>query len=69
VVFQEISGIFSRLLISPAEFGYVTKASAPHVLVEAVHAVAAGRAYLSPEPAQKLYNARPFGSGVNECVR
>jgi DNA-binding NarL/FixJ family response regulator len=32
----------------------VTKASAPHVLVEAVHAVAAGKKYLSPELAQKL---------------
>ena len=28
--------------------------SAPHVLVEAVHAVAAGKKYLSPELAQKL---------------
>jgi DNA-binding NarL/FixJ family response regulator len=28
-------------------FGYVTKASAPTVLVEAIHAVAAGKRYLS----------------------
>jgi DNA-binding NarL/FixJ family response regulator len=32
----------------------VTKASAPHVLVDAIHAVAAGRKYLSPELVQKL---------------
>ncbi len=34
--------------------GYVTKASAPNVLVEAVHAVAAGGKYLSPDIAQVL---------------
>jgi DNA-binding NarL/FixJ family response regulator len=34
--------------------GYVTKASAPNVLVEAVHAVAEGRKYLSPDIAQAL---------------
>jgi DNA-binding NarL/FixJ family response regulator len=33
---------------------YVTKASAPHVLVEAIHAVAAGRKYLSADVAQRL---------------
>ncbi len=34
--------------------GYVTKASAPNVLVEAVHAVAGGRKYLSPDIAHEL---------------
>ncbi len=34
--------------------GYVTKASAPNVLVEAVHAVAEGRKYLSADVAQAL---------------
>lgn len=34
--------------------GYVTKASAPNVLVEAVHAVAEGRKYFSPDIAQEL---------------
>ncbi|MGA8271011.1 MAG: response regulator transcription factor, partial [Candidatus Sulfotelmatobacter sp.] len=35
-------------------FGYVTKASAPNVLVEAINTVASGKKYLSPEIAQKL---------------
>jgi DNA-binding NarL/FixJ family response regulator len=34
--------------------GYVTKASAPSVLVEAVHAVAEGRKYFSPDIAHEL---------------
>jgi two-component system invasion response regulator UvrY len=34
--------------------GYVTKASAPHVLVEAVDAVASGKRYLSHDVAQTL---------------
>ena len=46
--------IFATRSLQAGAFGYVTKASAPHVLVEAVHAVAAGRKYLSPEMAQKL---------------
>ena len=50
--FLEIRGV-TRALQGGA-CGYVTEASAPHVLVEAVHAVAAGQKYLSPEPAQKL---------------
>jgi two-component system, NarL family, invasion response regulator UvrY len=43
----------SRALLAGAA-GYVTKASAPSVLVEAVHAVASGRRYLSPDIAQRL---------------
>jgi two-component system invasion response regulator UvrY len=46
--------IFARRALQAGAFGYVTKASAPHVLVDAVHAVAAGKKYLSPEMAQKL---------------
>ena len=46
--------IFATRALQGGAFGYVTKASAPHVLVEAIHAVAAGRKYLSPEMAQKL---------------
>lgn len=46
--------IFATRALQAGAFGYVTKASAPHVLVEAIHAVAAGRKYLSPEMAQKL---------------
>jgi DNA-binding NarL/FixJ family response regulator len=43
----------SRALQAGAK-GYVTKASAPEVLVEAVRSVAAGRVYLSQDVAQQL---------------
>lgn len=43
----------SRVLQAGA-FGYVTKASAPEVLVEAVRAVAQGRPYISHDMAQVL---------------
>ncbi|HEY7759692.1 MAG TPA: response regulator transcription factor [Burkholderiales bacterium] len=43
----------SRALEAGAK-GYVTKASAPEVLVEAVRAVAGGRVYLSQDVAQQL---------------
>jgi two-component system, NarL family, invasion response regulator UvrY len=46
--------IFARRALQAGAFGYVTKASAPNVLVEAVHAVAAGTKYLSADIARKL---------------
>src|SRR5271170_2835340 len=46
--------IFAKRALQAGAFGYVTKASAPTVLVEAIHAVAVGKKYLSPEIAQKL---------------
>jgi len=46
--------IFARRALQAGAFGYVTKASAPNVLVEAIHSVAVGRKFLSPEVAQKL---------------
>ena len=46
--------IFAKRALQAGAFGYVTKASAPTVLVEAIHAVASGKRYLSPEIAQKL---------------
>ncbi len=46
--------IFARRALQAGAFGYVTKASAPNVLVEAIHSVAAGKKYLSPEMAQRL---------------
>ena len=46
--------IFAKRALQAGAFGYVTKASAPNVLVDAIHSVAAGRRYLSPEVAQKL---------------
>jgi two-component system, NarL family, invasion response regulator UvrY len=46
--------IFAKRALQAGAFGYVTKASAPNVLVEAIHAVACGKKYLSLEIAQKL---------------
>jgi two-component system invasion response regulator UvrY len=46
--------IFAKRALQSGAFGYVTKASAPNVLVEAVHSVASGKKYLSAEIAQKL---------------
>ena len=46
--------IFVRRALETGAAGYLTKASAPRVLVEAVDAVAAGRRFLSPDVAQSL---------------
>jgi DNA-binding NarL/FixJ family response regulator len=46
--------IFARRALEAGAFGYVSKSSAPTVLVQAIHAVASGQKYLSPEIAQKL---------------
>lgn len=46
--------IFVRRALDAGAVGYVTKASAPKVLVEAVAAVAAGRRYLSQDVARAL---------------
>src|SRR6202167_4575991 len=53
--------IFARRALQAGAFGYVTKASAPNVLVDAINTVAAGKKYLSPEVAQKL--------ALNEFIR
>jgi two-component system, NarL family, invasion response regulator UvrY len=46
--------IFVRRALQAGAFGYVTKASAPNVMVQAIHAIAGGKKYLSPEIAQNL---------------
>jgi two-component system, NarL family, invasion response regulator UvrY len=46
--------IFAHRALQAGALGYVTKASAPHVLVEAVHAIARGKRYLSTQIAQEL---------------
>jgi two-component system, NarL family, invasion response regulator UvrY len=46
--------IFVRRALQAGAFGYITKASAPDVLVQAVHTIAGGKKYLSLEIAQKL---------------
>lgn len=46
--------IFANRALQAGACGYVTKASAPNVLVEAVHAIARGKRYISAEIAQEL---------------
>lgn len=46
--------IFARRALQAGAFGYVTKASAPSILVEAVHTVARGAKYLSANLAQAV---------------
>jgi two-component system invasion response regulator UvrY len=46
--------VFARRALAAGATGYVTKSSAPRVLVEAVEALAAGKRYLSPDVAQNL---------------
>jgi two-component system, NarL family, invasion response regulator UvrY len=46
--------IFAKRALQAGAYGYVTKASAPNVLVEAVHSVASGQKYLSAEIAHTL---------------
>jgi DNA-binding NarL/FixJ family response regulator len=45
---------FAQQTLRAGACGYVTKTSAPDVLVEAVRAITAGRTFLSPDMAQKL---------------
>lgn len=47
-------GIYADRALKGGASGYVTKASPPSVLVEAVHAVAGGKPFLSADIAQKL---------------
>lgn len=46
--------IFVRRALDAGAAGYLTKASAPHLLIEAVDAVACGQRYLSPDVAGTL---------------
>jgi two-component system invasion response regulator UvrY len=46
--------IFANRALQAGACGYVTKASAPNVLVEAVHVVARGKKYISADIAQEL---------------
>jgi DNA-binding NarL/FixJ family response regulator len=57
--------IFATRALQAGAFGYVTKASAPQTLVEAVHSVAAGKKYLSAEMASKLA-LRDYGGAPGE---
>jgi two-component system invasion response regulator UvrY len=55
--------IFATRAFQAGALGYVTKASAPDVLVEAVRSVAAGRRYISADMAQALA-LQSVGGGV-----
>jgi DNA-binding NarL/FixJ family response regulator len=46
--------IFASRALQAGAFGYLTKASAPEALVQAVHSIADGRKYVSADIAQKL---------------
>jgi two-component system, NarL family, invasion response regulator UvrY len=46
--------IFVKRALQSGAYGYVTKASAPNVLVEAVLSIARGKKYLSPEVAHTM---------------
>jgi two-component system, NarL family, invasion response regulator UvrY len=54
--------VFATRALQAGAFGYVTKASAPNVLVEAVLSIARGKKYLSPEIAQKVALREGTGS-------
>ncbi len=56
--------IFVRRAMDAGAAGYVTKASAPRVLVDAIHAVAAGKRYLSHDVAQALALGRSDADGT-----
>lgn len=60
--------IFAAHALAAGAFGYVTKASAPEVLVQAVHSVARGKKYLSPEIAQKLALREFAAEGAQELT-
>jgi DNA-binding NarL/FixJ family response regulator len=51
-------GIFAERAFQAGARGYVTKQSAPEILVEAVRQVHAGRSFLSPDMAQRLVLGR-----------
>ncbi|HDR9487003.1 TPA: response regulator transcription factor [Burkholderia aenigmatica] len=55
--------MFVRRSLAAGALGYVTKASAPDVLVDAVRTVARGRRFLSPDVAQALHASDAFQGG------
>ena len=57
--------VFARRALASGASGYVTKSSAPHVLVEAVETLAAGKRYLSPDVAQILALHPPGDDAAN----
>ncbi|GIX29298.1 MAG: DNA-binding response regulator [Burkholderiales bacterium] len=58
------SEAFALQALKSGALGYLTKASAPEVIVSAVHAVAQGRRYLGPDVAQRI--ALYAATGAND---
>jgi len=56
--------IYASRAFEAGALGYLSKSSAPELLVEAVRAVAAGRRYVSPDVAQAMAAADTGGGGV-----
>lgn len=46
--------IFAKRALSAGALGYITKSSAPEIMLEAVHAIAGGQRYLDPHVAQRI---------------
>jgi len=59
--------IFPARALEAGAHGYVTKASAPDVLVQAIHAVSRGECYLSPDMAKAMtaYSSSRIQSAVH----
>ncbi|HYM27051.1 MAG TPA: response regulator transcription factor [Steroidobacteraceae bacterium] len=56
--------IYASRAFEAGALGYLSKSSAPELLVEAVRAVAAGRRYVSPDVAQAMAVSGTGGGGV-----
>jgi DNA-binding NarL/FixJ family response regulator len=56
--------IYAERALQAGACGYVTKASAPNVLVEAVHAIAHGKRYMSADVAHSLTRRQVAGAGA-----
>jgi len=61
-------GIYASRAMSAGALGYLSKASAPDLLVEAVRAVAAGQRYLSPDVETALSRQSPHPSRLADAL-
>jgi two-component system invasion response regulator UvrY len=61
-------GIYATRAINAGARGYLSKASAPDLLVEAVRCVAGGQRYLSPDVAQAMTKQSPTGNRLADTL-
>jgi two-component system invasion response regulator UvrY len=61
-------GIYATRALDAGARGYLSKASAPDLLVEAVRAVAGGRRYLSPDVEQAMNKQSPAANHPAEAL-